>query len=199
MINEDKMTITEKIANRGIQSLSCEELLIEMIQRANPRTSLRVATKMAQKMDSSPLLEQLVKNKNFKKKKEDMGISSSEDVFNRLRFRGEDISTKEFFYVITLNGAHKVIKVHLISQGTVNQTIVHPRDVFSAAIADNATAIIIAHNHPSGVHTPSKLDKQLTKRISSGAKIMGISLLDHIIFSEDEDSFFSFADQGEDL
>ncbi len=90
---------------------------------------------------------------------------------------------QEHFIAVTLNGAHKIINTHVISKGLVNRTLVHPREVFRSAIKDNATAIIIAHNHPSGTLKPSPEDLSITDVITDAGDLLGIPVLDHIIFS----------------
>lgn len=97
---------------------------------------------------------------------------------------------KEHFLCITVNGGHEIIQIRVISVGTVNQTIVHPREIFSDALKENAAAIVICHNHPSGNCTPSEADIETTVRIRQASEILGITLLDHIIFSSN--SYFSF-------
>jgi len=87
----------------------------------------------------------------------------------------------ESFVVITLDSSHKIIDMYVTSTGTVNRTLVHPREVFRHAIADNSVAVIIAHNHPSGNLTPSNEDMDITKRLKQAGKIIGIQVLDHII------------------
>jgi DNA repair protein RadC len=89
----------------------------------------------------------------------------------------------EGFYVITLDGANVPIKVHALTQGTVNRCLIHPRDVFRQAIIDNAAAVIVAHNHPSGSLEPSIDDDAITKRLKEAGSIIGIEILDHIVFS----------------
>ena len=98
----------------------------------------------------------------------------------------EDCVTNEHFFSITLNGAHKVIDVHMVSKGLVNRTLVHPREVFRPAITDNAVAIVLAHNHPSGILEPSVEDLDVTRRIKEAGDLLGIKVLDHLIFSPTE-------------
>ena len=93
-------------------------------------------------------------------------------------------SRQEQFFVITLNGAHEVISIHIATIGLMNKTIIHPREVFIHAIKDNSYSIIIAHNHPSGNVNPSPEDEEMTKRLSESAQILGIHLLDHLIISK---------------
>lgn len=102
---------------------------------------------------------------------------------------------QENFLAITLDGSHKVIKVHHISKGLVNRTIVHPRECFFPVIKDLASAVIFIHNHPSGSTTSSPEDDKITKRLSMTAEIIGINLLDHIIITA-RDSFYSYRKDG---
>ncbi len=92
---------------------------------------------------------------------------------------------QEHFLCISLNGAHEVMSVTTVSIGLVNLTIVHPREVFSIPIRDRATAILVAHNHPSRNLKPSGDDKAVTRRLISAGDILGIKVLDHLIFSEE--------------
>ena len=92
--------------------------------------------------------------------------------------------SQEAMYVITLNTHNMVIDVHLTSLGTLDGAIVHPRDIFRPAIQDNAKAIIVAHNHPSGETNASKEDIQLTKRLKECGKMLGITLLDSIVIGK---------------
>jgi len=101
---------------------------------------------------------------------------------------------QEHFICITLNGAHEVVRTEIVSIGLVNRTIVHPREVFSGPIKDRATAVIVAHNHPSGNLMPSPEDISITKRLREAGKILGIDVLDHVIFSEQ--GFYSFLEKG---
>lgn len=108
--------------------------------------------------------------------------------------RNYSVEKKEHFISITVNGGHEIIQIRVISVGTVNQTLVHPREIFSDALKENAAAIVICHNHPSGDCTPSDADIGTTHRLMQAAEIMGISLLDHIIFSGT--SYFSFLENN---
>ncbi len=91
---------------------------------------------------------------------------------------------KEHFVGLYLNARHELIHKELVSIGTVNASIVHPRDVFAPAIMHNATAVIVAHNHPSGDATPSPEDKEVTNRLKEVGRLLGISVLEHIIITE---------------
>lgn len=89
---------------------------------------------------------------------------------------------QEHFFVIILDGAHNFVKLEVVTKGLVNRTIVHAREVFRPAIVASACAIIVAHNHPSGNLTPSSEDMEITERFIDAGVIIGIPVLDHIIF-----------------
>jgi DNA repair protein RadC len=99
-------------------------------------------------------------------------------------------SSQEQFLTITLNGAHEVIGIHIVTIGLINRTITHPREVYRPAIADNAAAVIVAHNHPSGKLTPSPEDREINERLEEVSKIIGIHYLDHLIIGKN--GFYSF-------
>ncbi len=124
--------------------------------------------------------------------KQNIKITSAEDVHRELM----EYATKkqEYFLVITLDGASHIIKKRIISIGTLNQSLVHPREVFADAVSDRAAGIIIAHNHPSGQLEPSIEDKRVTKRLKEVGTIMGIELLDHVILSRE--GYLSLREEG---
>ena len=100
----------------------------------------------------------------------------------------------EFFFALTLNGAHELIGRHIVSTGNLNRVYVEPRDVFAEAVKENSAAIIVAHNHPSGSLEPSGEDKAMTERLRKVSRLLNIPLLDHIIFSRK--GYFSFLEEG---
>jgi DNA repair protein RadC len=89
--------------------------------------------------------------------------------------------TREEFLVVVLDTKNRLVKYEFISKGTLNASIVHPRDVFRVAIIHSAAAIILLHNHPSGDPAPSQEDLDLTRRLVEAGKLMGINVLDHLI------------------
>jgi DNA repair protein RadC len=115
-----------------------------------------------------------------------------EDVFNLVRHYGD--RRQERFICIALNGAHEVIAVRVVTVGLVNRTIVHPREVFSDPLQDRASAVCVAHNHPSGKLVPSGEDNEITFRLKEAADILGLNFLDHLIFSSE--GFFSYSRSG---
>jgi len=101
---------------------------------------------------------------------------------------------KEHFVVLYLNARNQLIHKETVSIGTLNASLIHPREVFKPAIDYLAASIIIAHNHPSGDVDPSEEDIEITRRIKEAGKIMGIEIADHIIVTKE--SFLSFQERG---
>lgn len=121
-------------------------------------------------------------------------ITSSKDAFEQLYPYLADLD-HERFYVLLLNRANVVIAHQAISIGGVSGTVVDPKIVFKKALENEvASSIICAHNHPSGNLNPSIQDKQITKKLVEGGKLLDMPVLDHLIIGKDE--YFSFADQG---
>ncbi|WP_304224675.1 DNA repair protein RadC [Gracilinema caldarium] len=116
-------------------------------------------------------------------------IHQPEDAYKLLRHYAD--RKQEHFICLSLNGAHELLASRIITIGLVNRTLIHPREVFSDPLIDRACAILVAHNHPSGQVTPSPEDEEITRRLKSIADLVGITLLDHIIFSETE--YYSFS------
>ena len=119
-------------------------------------------------------------------------VTSASDVYHALA--EYSCKNQEHFMLITLDGASRIIEKRVIFIGTLNQSLVHPREVFRPAITDNAAGIIIAHNHPSGTLEASRADIQITDRLKEVAKLVGIELLDHVIISKN--GYYSFSDEG---
>lgn len=94
-------------------------------------------------------------------------------------------TTHEEFHIVTLDTKNKVIQSHQITVGTLDASLVHPREVFRAAIKDSAASVILVHNHPSGDPTPSREDIQVTDRLTESGKLLGIDVLDHIVLGRD--------------
>lgn len=102
---------------------------------------------------------------------------------------------REELIVACLNAKNEVNSINVVSIGSLNNSIVHPREVFKAAILSNAASIVMIHNHPSGDVTPSKEDKEITLRIKESGIILGICLVDHIIIGND--TYYSFKEHGD--
>lgn len=120
-------------------------------------------------------------------------MRSSKDVANLLHtyLNGTD---REHFVVFFLDQKNRLTGIHTVSMGSLTASVVHPREVFKAAILANAAFIICGHNHPSGDPQPSREDRALTTRLYQAGKLLGIQVLDHIIIGHN--NYFSFADEG---
>lgn len=118
-------------------------------------------------------------------------LTDPEKVYRLVKSKLKDYH-KEHFYIIALNSRNYSIAE--VSVGSLNASIVHPREVFAEAIKNKAASVIFAHNHPSGDPEPSEDDLLLTKRLVESGKILGIEVIDHIIVAKDR--FFSFKNDG---
>jgi DNA repair protein RadC len=101
---------------------------------------------------------------------------------------------REAFVIMGLSVKNHVLGVHVVSIGSLDSTIVHPREVFTPALLMKAASIIVAHNHPSGDPTPSAEDRRVTERLIEAGKILGIEVIDHVIVSGD--SYRSLRESG---
>lgn len=115
------------------------------------------------------------------------------DVVGLLRaFLGDD--PRETFVVAYLDARHRPIAVHAATTGTAGSCPVHPREVFGPAVALSATALVVAHNHPSGDPTPSAEDRAVTERLRAAGELLGIELLDHVVIGDER--YYSFAEEA---
>ena len=210
---EKTQTIAEKIAQYGVKGLGDCELMVELIR---PYLSSRADAKRtaneildALNCNVTPSLTDLTSIKGVSKElasgilialefgrrkgeKTARSITSPNDIYRETyHFTHEE---QEHFIVMALNGAHEILFTKCITTGIVNKTLAHPREVFSDAIKARATAIAIAHNHPSGTLEPSDDDISLTKRIRLAGDILGIKVLDHLIITDK--SYYSFLEHG---
>lgn len=137
-------------------------------------------------------LTQIQGNIKFLMIKESTGktISSSDDVYRTMIV--ESKIDRECCWVLHMNTKNQVIEKELISMGTVNASLVHPREVYRKAIINGSVSIMIVHNHPSGVTTPSPEDVEISERLMEASKIIDVPLLDFIIIG---DGHYSFADE----
>lgn len=131
----------------------------------------------------------ILKNR-MKKKGEFMSNNSAVQDFLKIQLSHVE---HEVFSVMFLDNQHRLIKYEELFRGTVNGASVHPREVVKEVIKNNAAAVIFAHNHPSGIATPSSADKHITKRLIEALGLIDVRVLDHIIIGEDS---FSFAEAG---
>lgn len=130
-----------------------------------------------------------------KKKKGTVKITKSEDIEKALRIIwADDMNLRERFYAVFLNRQNNIIAIQEISAGGTTSCIVDAKFIFASAVKLMAESIILAHNHPSGERKQSQQDIQVTQRIKEICKLFDMSLLDHIIMTED--NYLSFADEG---
>ena len=111
-------------------------------------------------------------------------IESAKDVFNYYVDELHD-KKKEHFYALFLDTKNRIIDEELISVGTLNSSLIHPREVFKSAIKASSNAVILVHNHPSGDCTPSSEDKEVTKMLYNAGHLLKIKVLDHVVIGED--------------
>ncbi len=139
---------------------------------------------------ASQILSALELSKRYLSKTK-VQIKTAKDIYIHLKKYHN--KKQEYFLSIYLDGANNIVATKVISIGTLNQSLVHPREVFSYAIQKRCASIIVAHNHPSSILKPSSEDINITKRLQTSAKILGIEFLDHVILSKD--GFFSFKEE----
>lgn len=120
-------------------------------------------------------------------------FTSPQQVFDYFHHEFRD-SRKEYFLILLLDGKNRIIRRVQISEGSLNQSIVHPREVYLPAVKESAAAIILVHNHPTGDPAPSSEDIAITRRLKEAGEIMGIRVLDHIIVGDGE--YVSFVERG---
>lgn len=204
----------ERLKKAGIDNLSLQELLALVIEKGQEGQNVLVVAQNVlasfgnlAKMKQASLEElQKVKGIGFATacklqaafklgekslvfRDEQSGkIKTPEDIYNLLK---EELvgKKKEHFKLLSLSAGSRIINIEDISVGTLNASLVHPREIFYSAIKNSAASIILVHNHPSGEASPSEDDIETTKRIIEAGKIMGIEVLDHIIIGRE--GFFS--------
>ncbi len=120
-------------------------------------------------------------------------LRSPADVFHHFHPRLRH-ATQERFFVVLLDGRHRVIRHELVSQGTLTASLVHPREVFRPALREAAAALVLVHNHPSGDPTPSREDRDVTVRLMRAGEILGVPVIDHVVVAER--GFCSLREEG---
>jgi DNA repair protein RadC len=204
----------EKLLEKGAQALTDNELLAVLLGKGTQKHDVLSLAKM---------LTKIIDQKGIKLTAEDIldidGIGTAKATlitaafeFVRRRIKPEGLKIKfpvdvlpliqhygdrkqEHFICVSINGANEVMNARVITIGLINKSHTHPREVFADVIAERASAVIIAHNHPAGDLTPSKEDREITAQIKAAGKILGINLLDHIIFNNK--SYYSFVENDE--
>ena len=123
-------------------------------------------------------------------------IYSSEDAYKILlpTYKEGTICYKEYFKVLLLSQSNQVLGYTLISEGGITETCADVRVILQATLLTNSVALVLAHNHPSGNLKPSRQDMEITKQVKEAAKLMRISVIDHLILTDA--GYYSFADEG---
>ncbi|MEW6377369.1 MAG: DNA repair protein RadC [Thermodesulfobacteriota bacterium] len=209
----------ERLQKFGPEALSAQELLALVIGRGIPKKSvMNIAQELLAKFGNVKAISQatieelsqikgigLAKAAQIKAcfelgKREDLepelinfDIKNPEAVVKAIRASIKN-KAKEHFKLILLNPRNKIIGISTVSVGTLNASLVHPREVFKDAIVHSAASVVLTHNHPSGDPEPSEDDLKITKKLVDSGKILGIEVLDHIIIAKN--GFLSFKERG---
>lgn len=209
----------ERLINKGVSSLSDEELLSIVLKTGTKDVSAKtLASQILKEIGNIQNLknitfheltnikgigaakaclvlaiQELHKRMNRKRDKIiDVKITTPEIVYDY--YKNIVNEYQEYFYCLYLDSNKKVLKEKLLFMGTVNRSMVHPRDIFKEAYMVNATAFICVHNHPTGDVRPSREDLEVTNNLNKIGRLMGIKLVDHVIISENK--YYSFLENG---
>lgn len=203
----------EKLLRKGAAALSDQELLAVLLGTgARGLDVLKLAGKLARLIDEKGLsvtADDLARFEGVGDAKATLILAAIEFARRRIKPEGMRIATpsdllplirhyadrkQEHFLCATINGANEVLNVRVVSIGLIDRSPVHPREVFADAVADRASGVIVAHNHPSGGLEPSPADTEITRQLKQAGESLGIPLLDHIIFNRG--GYFSFLEGG---
>lgn len=203
----------EKLLRKGASALSDQELLAVLLGKGTASMDvMTLAAKLARLIDEKGLLvkaNDLTQFDGVGDAKATLILAAIEFARRRIKPEGSKIETpadllphvqhyadrkQEHFLCASINGANEILNIRVVSIGLIDRSPVHPREVFADALADRAAAIIVAHNHPSGGVEPSQSDISITAQLKAAGGILGIELLDHIIFNRTE--YFSFLERG---
>lgn len=203
----------EKLLRKGAAALSDQELLAVLLGKGTPGMDvMTLAGKLARVVDEKGLglrVEDLTSFEGVGDAKATLILAAIEFARRRIKPEGAKIETpadllpyvrhyadrrQEHFLCASINGANEILNVRVVSIGLVDRTPVHPREVFADAVADRASAIIVAHNHTSGGLEPSPHDIEVTTQLKAAGSVVGIALLDHIIFNRSD--YYSFLEAG---
>ncbi|TLU83008.1 MAG: JAB domain-containing protein [Chlorobium sp.] len=175
-------TCNEIIARFGLEKLpDCTIVELQKVKGIGKAKAMQIVSIFE-------LNRRLVYTRNLCRK-----INAARDVFEYMEGRIHD-DTKEHLYVLHLNTKNQIMKNELVSVGTLNASLIHPREVFKSAIRESSHAIILVHNHPSGDVEPSNADRQVTSLLKQASSIIQIELLDHIIIGKT--GWFSFRENA---
>lgn len=204
----------ERLQAKGPQALTDYELMAVLLGSGTKgHDVLKVANRVVEVVDTSngsPSLDELgqISGVGFAKatliasalefsrrriKPEGMRVSFPPDILPLIQHYAD--RKQEHFLCVSLNGAQEVITTRVVSVGLADRAQVHPREVFADPITDRASAVIVAHNHPSGTLEPSKEDRKITTQLKAAGEMLGIRLFDHIIFNQK--GYYSFLEQGD--
>lgn len=203
----------EKLLRKGAAALSDQELLAVLLGKGTPGMDvMKLAGKLARVIDEKGLTvraEDLIEHEGVGEAKATLILAAIEFARRRIKPEGAKIATpadllphvrhyadrkQEHFLVASINGANEVLNIRVVSIGLIDRTPVHPREVFADVLSDRASAIIVAHNHPAGSLEPSAADVAVTAQLKAAGSVVGIALLDHIIFNRR--GFYSFLESG---
>lgn len=203
----------EKLAAKGAKALSDVELLATLLgsgvkgknvfqishailrELGNHKETIDVKTLISIEGVGFAKACQIVAAFEFARRrllKESTFVRKAEDILPLISHIAD--KKQEYFLCISLSGANEVIGNRIVTVGLLNTNQVHPREVFADAISDRAASIILAHNHPSGILTPSADDVATTRQLVDAGNIIGISVLDHIIVTKN--GYLSFKEKG---
>ena len=204
----------EKLLERGAEALSDQELLAVILGKGSQKNDVLSLSKLLIKTIDEKgikvLAQDILDVDGIGKAKATTVAAAFEFVRRRIKPAGLKIKfpvdvlpliqhygdrKQEHFLCISINGANEVMNIRVVTIGLINKSQVHPREVFADVIAERASAVIVAHNHPNGDLIPSSEDIKATQRVKEAAKILGISFLDHIIFNSK--GYYSFAENDE--
>ena len=203
----------EKLVRKGAAALSDQELLAVLLGKGTSGMHvLTLANKVGRLIDAKGLslkAEDLMPVEGIGTAKAALILAALEFSRRRIKPDGAKVEhpsdllphirhyvdrKQEHFLCATMNGANEILNIRVVSIGLVDRSPVHPREVFADALSDRASGVIVAHNHPSGGVEPSQNDVDVTAQLKMAGSIIGIELLDHIIFSRT--TYFSFLEQG---
>jgi DNA repair protein RadC len=203
----------EKLLRKGASALSDQELLAVLLGKGTPGMDvMTLAGKLTRLIDEKGLKvspEDLTQFEGVGDAKATLILAAMEFTRRRIKPESAKIETpadllphvrhyadrkQEHFLCATINGANEILNIRVVSIGLIDRSPVHPREVFADALSDRASAVIVAHNHPSGGLEPSPSDINITAQLKSAGAIVGIDLLDHIIFNRT--AYFSFLEDG---
>lgn len=209
--NEDRPR--EKLLKNGASSLTDQELIAIILGRGTKgHDVLSISRKLVNTIDNggtSLNVEDILRINGIGTAKATSISAAFEFVRRRIKPEGLKITTpvdvlpqiqhysdrkQEHFLCLSINGANEVLNIRVVTIGLIDQSQVHPREIFADVIADRASAVIIAHNHPAGNVKPSEDDVEITKKIMKAASTLGIALLDHIIFNKTD--YYSFLENN---